>query len=142
MEEEEEDNEEEEDEDEEDKDDDDDNGGDNNSGRTNNGGSGYNSSGDDNGGVGDNGGSGDNGDEAAPPAKRHKKECGSSSTKDLFEMLPSLLAVERPMRPQGVDLGSRGGSTHLAAQGPPTNGATSAREGGGQEHLEPDDTGR
>jgi hypothetical protein len=84
MEEEEKDNEDEEDEGEEDKDDGDDNGGNNNSGRANNGSSGYNGDNDNNGGVGDNGGSGDNGDEAAPPAKRHKKECGSSGTKDSY----------------------------------------------------------
>jgi hypothetical protein len=48
----------------------------NNDGGTNNGGA------TDNCGADDNGGSGDNSDEATPLAKRHKKECGSSSTKD------------------------------------------------------------
>ena len=70
-------------------------------------------------------------------------------------MLPSPLAVELPLRPQGIDLGSRYGSSHPLAQGPPKNGAASARDdedqarwtgsstvSGGQEHLEPDSMGR
>jgi hypothetical protein len=47
-----------------------------------------------------------------------------------FEMLPSLLTIELPIRPQGIDLGSRYLSSHPPVQGPLTNGAASARDGG------------
>jgi hypothetical protein len=69
-----------------DEDDDDDADGDNYGGGADNGGAGDNGGPDDNGGGGggDNDSYGDSGDEAAhvPPAKRHKKECGSSGAKD------------------------------------------------------------
>jgi hypothetical protein len=69
-------------------------------------------------------------------------------------MLPSPLAVELPLRPRGIDLDSRYGSSHPPMQGPPVNGVAIVRDGGeqagwtgnsmasgGQEHLEPDGAG-
>ena len=47
-----------------------------------------------------------------------------------FKMLPSPLTIKLPRRRRGIDLGSRYGSSLPSMQGPSTNDATSARDGG------------